>query len=579
MLKIINALKKEKEAEKAATDTVSGTTNIVVVPSQLLVREPEPKKEPEVIKELPKENRVLEKIHNDPKTIYVKNMFTDHYVLDNNVTIVTRHKDNTYTIYDEKGPRKFNVDLPTQSELLTKPVYYMPEDALKDMVTPREGKLTKTTVKKKEKEDAEAERKKMKAELAQQGIFVVPNDSNLLQKPPIQSYPYLHPAFNQAQYYPQHTLPLSPSPVVQPSLLNPPVYPLPYGYTVSPGSPLYNPEDTTKKLKPALKKSVSISNDQPRIHAYGDHETINQLMSQMSSLLANEKNQQPVLPPIKSQNNQSGWYESPPEEEEFQSNWYESPPPQVNKQYIGSPSQNMKIVQSHQQQKKPRGSLQNPANEAAQTQISNLGWYESPPAQPNKKYIGSPQQQQKPRGSLQILANEAAQTQTSNLGWYESPIAQPNKQYIGSPNQNLKIVQSYQQQKKPIQIAVNDAGQIQETYSDLDNNLQNNNQFIVIPDEKNFENSPSPRAQMINNQKRMSIQSNQSVNQLSDNNSTYNSPEPKRTSITSRTSIVSSNSSLNEIEKRKPSKFKQTLNTTTKRISIQPQLLDEEETY
>jgi hypothetical protein len=412
-------------------------------------------------------------------------MFTDHYVLDNNVTIVTRHKDNTYTIYDEKGPRKFNVDLPTQSELLTKPVYYMPEDALKDMVTPRDGKLTKTTVKKKEKEDAEAEKKKMKAELAHQGIFVVPNDSNLLQKPPIQSYPYLHPAFNPAQFYPPNTLPMSPSPVVQQPILNAPVYPLPYSYgTVSPGSPIYNPEDATKKLKPALKKSVSISNDQPRIHAYGDQATINELMSQMSSLLANERNQHPVLPPIKSQNNQTGWYESPPEEEEpFQSNFYESPPPQANKQYIVSP----------QQQQKPRGSLQNPANEAVQT--SNLGWYESPPPQANKQYIVRPQQQQKP-------------------------------------------------------------------------NLQN-----TSPDEKIFENSP----QLINNQKRMSMKSNQSVNLLNDNNLTYNSPEPKRSSI--RASIVSSNSSLNEIQKRKPSKFKQTLNTTTKRISIQPQILDEEETY
>jgi hypothetical protein len=391
MLKIINAIKKEKEAEKAATDSV-GTTTIVVVPSQPSLPQPEPKKEPEIKKEpeakkeIPQEIRVLEKIHSDPKTIYVKNMFTDHYVLDNNVTIVTRHKDNTYTIYDEKGPRKFNVDLPTQSELLTKPVYYMPEDALKDMVTPRDGKLTKTTVKKKEKEDAEAEKKKMKAELAHQGIFVVPNDSNLLQKPPIQSYPYLHPAFNPAQFYPPNTLPMSPSPVVQQPILNAPVYPLPYSYgTVSPGSPIYNPEDATKKLKPALKKSVSISNDQPRIHAYGDQATINELMSQMSSLLANERNQHPVLPPIKSQNNQTGWYESPPEEEEpFQSNFYESPPPQANKQYIVSP----------QQQQKPRGSLQNPANEAVQT--SNLGWYESPPPQANKQYIVRPQQQQKP---------------------------------------------------------------------------------------------------------------------------------------------------------------------------------------
>jgi hypothetical protein len=571
MLKIINAIKKEKEAEKAATDTV-GT--IVVVPSQPPVPQPEPKKEPEVKKELepkkeiPQEIRVLEKIHNDPKTIYVKNMFTDHYVLDNNVTIVTRHKDNTYTIYDEKGPRKFNVDLPTQTELLTKPVYYMPEDALKDMVTPRDGKLTKTTVKKKEKEDAEAEKKKMKAELAQQGIFVVPNDSNLLQKPPIQSYPYLHPAFNPAQFYPPNTLPMSPSPVVQQPILNAPVYPFPYPYgAVSPGSPLYNPEDAPKKLKPAIKKSVSISNDQPRIHAYGDQETINELMSQMSSLLANERNQHSVLPPIKSQNNQSGWYESPPEEEPFQGNWYESPPPQANKQYIGSPNQNVKIVQSPQQQQKPRGSIQNQTNEAVQT--SNFGWYESPPPQANKKYIGSPQQQQKPRVSVPNPANEAAQT--SNLGWYESPPTQATKQYIGSPNQNIKFVQSSQQQQKPsIQITANQAEPIQETY--LDNNLQNNS-----PDEKIFENSPSPRAQVINNQKRISIQSNQSVNLLND--STYNSPEPKRSSIGNRASIVSSNSSLNEIQKRKPSKFKQTLNTTTKRIAIQPQILDEEEAY
>ena len=52
MLKIINAIKKEKEAEKAATDSV-GTTTIVVVPSQPSLPQPEPKKEPEAKKEIP----------------------------------------------------------------------------------------------------------------------------------------------------------------------------------------------------------------------------------------------------------------------------------------------------------------------------------------------------------------------------------------------------------------------------------------------------------------------------------------------------------------------------------------------
>ena len=533
MRRIIDDIKKEKEAQRAAAvAAATAAPTVVVVPTQ-----PPPvieqKKEVLVKKEPPKENKVLEKIHNDPKTIYVKNMYTDHYVLDNNVTIVTRHKDNTYTIYDEKEPRKFDANAPTTSELMNKALYYMPEDALKDMVTPRDGKATKTTVKKKEKEDEEAEKKKLKLELAQQGIFVVPNDSHLLQQQ--QNYPY--PGYNPLQYYPPHTVP---SPIKPSSPVGPPPaplihpqpsypypypyhYPYPYPYSVSPGGTFYNPDgrilsptkDPAKKLKPAIKnvkKSVSISTDQPEIHSYGDQETINQLMNQMSSLLANEQlNQQPLLPPIKSDPNKPlGWYEDPPAvanppARNNSLGWYETSPSQSNNQIVTSPGQKMKNNQNNNQVQQMENG-QN-FNQQAQTNRNSVQMNQMPVYDNNQ--------------------NRPAQNQNnSNLGWYENS---------------------------------------------------------------------SPTAQ-VNNQKRMSVQptleyrGSIQMNSVNGNNLNYNSPEPtknKRMSADrrelanqdSRTSIVSSNSTKNYLQERRPTKFRQSLTTTTKRVSIQPQIVDEEENY
>ena len=247
-------------------------------------------------------------ILNDPKTIYVKNTNSNHYILENNVTIVTRHKDNTYTIYDEKGPRRFSVDDPPnnyetslQALLSQQGLYMAPPSPLESITTTKPTKkTTKTTVQRKEKEDKERL-------LAQQGIFMAPQDN--YQYPMPHQYPYPHPYAGYHHPYPPaypygspYGYPYSYPPVNYHS--PPPPQPLKQeNRTLSPLKPQKQQENNSG-LKPALKKSnltrKVVIDEKPQIVSYDDDD-IPSLMKQLPFLWPENSplKHQVILPPIK----------------------------------------------------------------------------------------------------------------------------------------------------------------------------------------------------------------------------------------------------------------------------------------
>lgn len=110
-----------------------------------------------------------EAVYNNPKTIFVKKTADKRYVLDNNTSYVTRHRDNTYTIQDEIGPRRISI-----------------EDGTNIPLKPFEYKLSKG--------------KSNKNDLLDQPVIILPPQEYYEPYPYSYSYPGMYPNMSYGNY-------------------------------------------------------------------------------------------------------------------------------------------------------------------------------------------------------------------------------------------------------------------------------------------------------------------------------------------------------------------------------------------